>query len=55
MSYFCFKKKKREYGGGCKRPQFGMNLFFKNEKLEREDGEREDGEIGGKVGCPVPH
>lgn len=49
-------RKKREYGGGCKRTQFGMNLFFKNEKLEREDGEREDGEMSDRrksgMSCP---
>lgn len=53
---FLFQEKKREYGGGCKRPQFGMNLFFKNEKLEREDGEREDGEMSDRrksgMSCP---
>lgn len=44
-------RKKREYGGGCKRTQFGMNLFFKNEKLEREDGEMSDRRKSG-MSCP---
>lgn len=44
-------RKKREYGGGCKRPQFGMTLFFKNEKLEREDGEMSDRRKSG-MSCP---